>query len=261
MLNQDNHKTKDMFKRCVGICMNQMTAKAGIKKHGEAAITAILEEFGQLNDKGTFKPVFKHTLTKDQILRTMRTITVIKEKRCGNIKGRTCVDGRPQRAYIPKEEAASPMVSLEGLVITLLIDAKESRNVATADVVGAYLNAYMRDFVIIKLVGEEVELICKLNPEYRKYIMWERGKKVLYLQLIKALYGCIKSALLWYECFTKCLLNIGFKLNKYDPCVANKMINGKQCTIVWCVNDSKISHTESKIVDQVILAIEEKMGR
>ena len=39
---------KDMFKRCVGICMNQMSAKAGIKKHGEEALSAILKEFGQL---------------------------------------------------------------------------------------------------------------------------------------------------------------------------------------------------------------------
>ena len=45
--------------------MNQMTAKAGIKKHGQTTITAILKEFGQLNDKGTFKPIFKYTLTKD----------------------------------------------------------------------------------------------------------------------------------------------------------------------------------------------------
>ena len=37
---------KDMFKRCVGICMNQMSAKAGIKKHGEEAVSAILKEFG-----------------------------------------------------------------------------------------------------------------------------------------------------------------------------------------------------------------------
>ena len=62
-------------------------------------------------------------------------------------------------------------------MITFLIDAKESRYVTAADVVGAYLNAYMRGFVIIKLVGEEIELICKLNPEYRKYIVWECGKK------------------------------------------------------------------------------------
>ena len=172
-MEQDNLEPQDMFKRCVGVCLNQMTAKTGIKKHGQTAITAILKEFGQLNDKGTFKPIFKHTLTKDQISKAIRTITVIKEKRCGNIKGRTCVDGRLQRAYISKEEAASPTVSLERLVITLLTYAKENRDVATADVVGAYLNAYMRDFVIIKLVGEEVELIYKLNPEYRKYMGWD----------------------------------------------------------------------------------------
>ena len=36
---------RDMFKRCVGVCMNQMSARAGIKKHGEEAVTAILKEF------------------------------------------------------------------------------------------------------------------------------------------------------------------------------------------------------------------------
>ena len=54
---------------------------------------------------------------------------------------------------------------------------------------------------------------------------------------------------------------MGFNLNKYDTCVANKMINGKQCTIVWYVDDNKISHVESKVVDQTILAIEKKFGK
>ena len=91
-------------------------------------------------------------------------------------------------------------------MITLLIDAWEGRDVATADVVGAYLNAYMEDFVVVKLVGDKVDIISKLNPIYKEYVIIENRKKVLYLQLIKALYGCIKSALLWYECFTKCLI-------------------------------------------------------
>ena len=39
---------KDMFKRCVGICMNQMSAKAGIKKDGEEAVSVILKKLGQL---------------------------------------------------------------------------------------------------------------------------------------------------------------------------------------------------------------------
>jgi hypothetical protein len=55
---------------------------------------------------------------------------------------------------------------------------------------------------------------------------------VLYLELLKALYGCVQSALLWYELFSSTLQGMGFELNPYDACVANKVIDGKQCTIV-----------------------------
>ena len=34
---------------------------------------------------------------------------------------------------------------------------------------------------------------------------------------------------------------IGFELNPYDPCVANKIINGKQLTLVWQVEKLKIA--------------------
>ena len=103
--------------------MNQMSTKAGIKKHGEEAVSAILKEFGQLEHMKTFKPRYKHSLTREQISRAMRIITVINEKRCGVFKGRPCLDRRPQQAFISKEEAASPTTALESLLITLLIDA------------------------------------------------------------------------------------------------------------------------------------------
>ena len=170
-------KPRDMFKRCVGICMNQMSAKAGIKKHGKEAVAAILKEFGQLEHMKTFKPRHKRELTREQLSKAMRIIAVIKEKRNGILKGRSCVDGRPQRAYISKEEAASPTVSLDSLLITLLIDAREEIDVATADVVGAYLNAYMEDFVVVKLVGDEVDIRSNLNSVYREYVTTENGKK------------------------------------------------------------------------------------
>ena len=93
------------------------------------------------------------------------------------LKGRSCVDRRPQQSYISKEEAASPTTALESLLITLLIDAWEERDVATADVVRAYLNAYMEDFVIVKLVGNEVDIISKLNPDYKEYVTFENGKR------------------------------------------------------------------------------------
>ena len=82
-----------------------------------------------------------------------------------------------------------------------MIDAFESMDVATADVVGACLMANMDDFVLVKLTGESVDIMCKVDPMYKKYVYYEKGKKVLYLRLLKALYGCMQSALLWYETF------------------------------------------------------------
>lgn len=67
--------------------------------------------------------------------------------------------------------------------------------------------------------------------EYKEHISVENGKKVLYVQVLKAIYGMIKSALRWYELFTRTLCGMGLELNPYDRCVANKMIDGSQCTV------------------------------
>ena len=53
---------------------------------------------------------------------------------------------------------------------------------------------------------------------------------------------------------------MGFEHNPYDPCVANKLVDGKQCTICWYVDDTKISHKDSKVVDWVISELEHDFG-
>jgi hypothetical protein len=186
---------------------------------------------------------------------------VVKEKRCGRIKGRTVADGRPQQQLYTKEETSSPTVSTDALMLSLLIDATEHRDVATADVVGAYLHAEMEDFTPLKMEGESVDIMCDVNDEYKLYVCYENGKKVLYLKLLKALYGCVKSALLWYELFSGTLQGMGFELNPYDTCVANKLINGKQCTIAWYVDDNKILHLDERVVTNVVGRIEERFGK
>jgi len=124
-------------------------------------------------------------------------------------------------------------------MLSLMIEAKEGRDVATADVKGAYLHTDMEDFVILKLVSEAVNIMCQVNPKYKKFVVVEHGKKVLYLQLLKALYGCVQSALLRYELFTGTLVDMGFILNPDDPCVANSQVKGKQCTVAWYVDNNK----------------------
>lgn len=63
---------------------------------------------------------------------------------------------------------ASPTVKLESIILSLLVDAKENRDVATTDVVGAYLIADMKDHIIVKIMEESLDIICKANAKYIK---------------------------------------------------------------------------------------------
>jgi hypothetical protein len=146
-------------------------------------------------------------------------------------------------------------------MLSIIIDAWERRKSATADVTGAYLHAKLKDFTLLRMEGESVDIMCDVNEEYKKFVCLENGKKVLYLKLQKALYGCVQSALLWYELFSGTLQEMGFALNPYDACVANKIVNGKQCTIVWYVDDTKISHMDDSVITDVIAKIEERFGK
>jgi hypothetical protein len=55
----------------------------------------------------------------------------LKQKRSGKIKGRGCADGRKQREYLSKEEVSSPTVAIESVLLTCVIDALKTRDVAT----------------------------------------------------------------------------------------------------------------------------------
>lgn len=65
---------------------------------------------------------------------------------------------------------------------------------------------------------------------------------------------------IFYRVLTKDLENYGFVLNQYDPCVANKIIEGSQCTLLWYVDDLKISHVSEKVVQDVLKWLKDVYG-
>ena len=71
------------------------------------------------------------------------------------------------------------------------------------------------------------------------------------MEVLNALYGIMKSALLFYINFFANLKSVGFQLNPYDPCVANKMVYGAQLTVVWHVDDLKLSHVDRGVVTRM----------
>ena len=80
-----------------------------------------------------------------------------------------------------------------------MIDAYIERDVAVVDIPGAYLRVVMDDGVFIIFCGKMAELMVAADPMlYHKYISYgKNGEDLLYVRAQKALYGCLKSALLF----------------------------------------------------------------
>ena len=132
------------------------------------------------------------------------------------------------------------------------------------DLPGAYLSTSLEDGddVSMTLRGTLAKMMVLSAPEiYRDYVTMENGKKILYVRLKKALYGLLKSALLFYRKLWGDLARRGFELNPYDPCVANKVINGHQMTICWHVDDLFMSHQKTKVIQDFVDYLERIYGK
>ena len=90
--------------------------------------------------------------------------------------------------------------------------------------------------------------------------MIEEKQKALYMHIIKAIYGMLVSAMLFYKKLVKDLKQYGFVVNPYDPCVANKIVKGKQLTVSWYVDDLKSSHKDSKVNNRFLKWVEDTYG-
>jgi hypothetical protein len=164
--------------------------------------------------------------------------------------------------YKTKEETSAPTVSVESLFLSCVIDAKEQRKVVTCDIPGAFMQADIDEVIHIRLEGPLAMLLTKVDPElYTKFLCKEGKKDTMYVQLTKALYGTLQAALLFWKDLSGHLIRQGFVLNPYDNCVANKMIEGTQCTIVWHVDDLKLSHLKQEVLEDLINTLNERYGK
>jgi len=71
--------------------------------------------------------------------------------------------------------------------------------------------------LVVKMDGELAAAFAELNPEFQP-----DEQEVLYLRCLKALYGHIEAARLFYDELNNSLINkMKFTRNRYDPCVYN----------------------------------------
>ena len=81
---------------------------------------------------------------------------------------------------------------------------------------------------------------------------------MLYVKLKKAFYETLQSTLLFWRLSSDTLVEFHFNLNEYDKYVAHKTINGWQSSIIWHLDDLKISHIEKKIIEDIIIWLNDK---
>ena len=210
-------KTNLLERYTSGFVFAQLSAHQGFKKYGKEAELKMLAEFKQLMEYKTFHGRKASELNYDQKKKAANMINLIEEKiNRGHtpenpvIKVRSVYNGRVQRGLYTKEETASPTLSQDAFFLTSVVDAIEERDKAITDVKGAYLNARMKGEVLMKITGKEVDLFCELDPTLEQFVTTEKSKRLLYVQLDKALYGCVQFALLWYKLYATTLKDMGF---------------------------------------------------
>ena len=94
------------------------------------------------------------------------------------------------------------------------------------------------------------------KDKWRKHLQKENGKWVIYVSYDKAIYGMMNAALLAYKKLAKLFCEWGSVMNPYDPCVWNKMVGGKQMTIMFHIDDLLMAHLLPHIVTLFIKKLE-----
>ena len=85
--------------------------------------------------------------------------------------------------------------------------------------------------VIMVLKNELCELMVKVNPTNDN-----QRKPALYV-LYNSLNGLMRSTLLFYRKLKRELIDYGFVISRYNPCVTNKWMKAGKLTVLWHMYD------------------------
>ncbi|CAJ1945731.1 unnamed protein product [Cylindrotheca closterium] len=237
--------------------IQQYYINQGLKKFGDDGKDAVDKELRQMLLRDYFTPKFVKDMTASEQKKAQSAMMLLTEKQLEKtIKGRLVFRGDGTHEWLSQEDTASPTASQEAITTTCVIDAHEGRDVMTLDLPNAFIQTYMpdamegEDRVYMKITGMMVQILIDMAPEYCEYVVLENGKRVIYVRVLCAIYGMLQSSLLFHNKFRSDLEAKGFVFNLYDLCVDNKVVNEKQQTIRFHVDNLMSSHMDPKVNDE-----------
>ena len=117
----------------------------GLKKFKAKGFDAAKGEMKQLHDRLCWQPIDVSSMSASERKKALESLMFLVEKKDGKIKARHCANGSKQRQWMRSEEAASPTVMAESVLLTAGIEAKEQRDVATFDTPNAFIQTHVKD--------------------------------------------------------------------------------------------------------------------
>lgn len=167
-------------------------------------------------------------------------------------KARFCACGNYQdRDLYDEEDLSSPTMSLESIFILIAFAAQWNAHIATADITGAYLESSLEpnDIVYMFLSKDSVDQLKKLDPKIVRHVMTD-GRALV--RLLKALYGTIQAAKLWYRKLKEIITKYGFCQHPHDQCVFVYVRNGILMVVGFHVDDLLMICKDRSIIDDFV---------
>ena len=181
--------------------------------------------------------------------------TIVKEKfdldgKFITIKSRMVIGGDRQiMEDIPERLRSAPTTASSSINTIASLAASRSMEVATVDIKQAYLNAEMESDVFMWIPQPIADIMCNRDPSFQPFL--HANGKIL-VKLLKAQYGCIESAKLWYNYISTALVEQGFSINVFHRCIFQKQDGETWTYTTLYVDDLLIVRDKVKEVDEVI---------
>jgi hypothetical protein len=204
--------------------------------------------------------VFFESLTKKQQKNILYSSTIVKEKynldgEPTSMKTRVVTGGNGQNLEdIPEKLRSAPTTATSSVNTVASIAASRNMEVATVDIKQAYLNADMESDVFMWIPQPVADVLCDRDKTFLPFL--NKNGKVL-VKLLKAQYGCVESAKLWYNHISTAIRGYGFQVNPFDQCLFQKQEGELWTYITLYVDDLMIVSDKKDKVDETIRLLTE----
>jgi hypothetical protein len=229
--------------------------RKALQLYPEVALQSLINEIDGMLTRKVWKGVLFENLTKKQQKEILYSSTIVKEKynldgEPTSMKTRVVTGGDGQKLEdIPERLRSAPTTATSSVNTIASIAASRNMEVGTVDIKQAYLNADMESDVFMWIPQPMADVLCERDKDFLPFL--DKNGKVL-VKLLKAQYGCVESAKLWYNHISKAIISYGFQVNPFDQCLFQKQEGEIWTYITLYVDDLLIVSDDKNRVDETI---------